>query len=72
MGTLTISTTGAQDARIAKAFGAELQLGGSANAAQVRQAVIDHIKAVVKKYEINEATKAANALVETIVPIDVT
>lgn len=52
MATLTINTTGAQDARIAAAWGARLGLGGPANAAQVKAAIIDMaIRSVVQDYE---------------------
>ena len=72
MATLTITTTAAQDARLAKAFGVELQLGGNANAAQIRGAVLEYIKAVVRKQELAEATRAANEVISSITPIDVT
>lgn len=51
MGTLTITTTAPQDARIVAAFGNRLGLPGNASAAQVKTAVINHIKAVVESYE---------------------
>jgi hypothetical protein len=67
--TLTITTTGAQDARIVAAFGARLRLGGNANAAQVKQEVIRFIANVVQQYEQEEAAKAA---VAGVTPIDPT
>jgi hypothetical protein len=69
MATLTINTTGAQDARIAAAFGARLRLGGNANATQVKQQVIQFIVNVVQQYEQEEAAKAA---VAGVTPIDPT
>lgn len=72
MGTLTITTTAAQDQRIARAFGTELGLGANANAAQVRQAVIEYLKSVVQRQEIAAARKAAREAAATVTPIDVT
>lgn len=54
MATITITTTPAQDARIAAAFGDRLMLGGNANAAQVRQFLIDQLIKVVLEYERNQ------------------
>ena len=72
MGTLTITTTAAQDTRLAKAFGAELGVGATANAAQIRGAVLQYLKDVTKKQEIKAATIAANAALESVTPLDVT
>jgi hypothetical protein len=72
MGTLTITTTTAQDQRIAKAFGRELGLGGNANATQVRNAVLAYLKGVVKKGETIDATEAAHAAIGNVAEIDVT
>lgn len=51
MATLTITTTAAQDTRIVVAFGARLQLGGNASAAQVKAELINFIRGVVQNYE---------------------
>lgn len=72
MGTLTITTTAAQDTRLAKAFGAELGLGGNANAAQIRGAVVEYLKAVVLRQEQVAARKAAKDALNAVTPIDVT
>jgi len=64
MATLTITTTGAQDARIVAAFGAKLGLVGNASAAQVKADVIRYLKSVVQSYETEQAAAAAaNAVV---------
>ncbi len=68
MGTLTITTTGAQDARIAPAFGKRLGLAGNASAAEVKQQVIMFLVNVVQQYEQEEAAKAAVAGVTPIGP----
>jgi hypothetical protein len=68
MATLTINTTGAQDARIAPAFGALLNLGGNANTAQVKAKVIRYITDVVLTYEQGLAQVAAAAAVTEITP----
>ena len=64
MATLTITTTGAQDARIAAAWGAKLGLPGNASAAQIKADIIRHIQAIVHSYETKrDADAAANAVV---------
>lgn len=69
MATPTITTTGAQDARIAAAFGKRLRLGRNANAAEVKQQVIQFVVNVVQQYEQEEAAAAA---VAGVTPIDPT
>lgn len=54
----TITTTGAEDTRIAVAFGAHLGLAGNANAAQVKAAVVEFIKGVVREQERLAAVRA--------------
>lgn len=64
MGTLTITTTGAQDSRIAPAFGAKLGLPGNANGAQIKADIVAYIKNIVHGYETQQASvTAANAVV---------
>jgi hypothetical protein len=57
MGTLTITTTAQQDARIAPAFGHLLGLDGNANAAQVKALIIEHIRRVVHNYERDQNSR---------------
>lgn len=61
MGTITITTTAGQDARIIEAFGEKLLLGRDATGNEVRQYIIDHITDIVKRYEINKAAAEAVA-----------
>ena len=68
MGTLTINTTAPQDARIAAAFGKRLGLPGNANAAQVKQQVVQFLIEVVQDHEQREAAAAAVAGVTPITP----
>lgn len=56
--TLTITTTGAQDARLGPAFGAKLGLGRNATVAEVKTWVIDQLQAVVRDYEYEQARQA--------------
>ncbi len=72
MGTLTINTTAPQDARLVKAFGAELNLPGNATPAQIRAAVLQYLKDVVKRQERKAATIAANIAADAVTDIDVT
>lgn len=58
MGTMTITTTGAQDSRIVAAFGRRLGLPGNASAAQVKANIIKFIKDVVEVYERDVANEA--------------
>ena len=59
MAVLTITTTGAQDARIAPAFGAKLGLVGNATGAQIKADLIAYVKGVVQGYETQQAAVAA-------------
>lgn len=70
MATLTITTTGAQDARIADAFGKRLNLGRNANLAEVKQQIIMFLVNVVQEYERRDAHVAAEAALPA--PIDPT
>lgn len=64
MATLTITTAGPQDARIAAAFGAKLGLEGNANGAQIKADIVAYVKGVVQSYESQQAAiAAANAVV---------
>lgn len=51
MATLTITTTGPQDARAVVAFGRKLNLGRNATAAEIKADVIAYIRAVVSDQE---------------------
>lgn len=55
MGTLTITTTAPQDARLVAAFGRLLNLGRNATAAEVKQNVKDYIRQVVIAQERADA-----------------
>ena len=59
MATLTINTTGAQDARLVVAFGAKLGLPGNASGAEVKADIVAYIKGVVHSYETQQAAIAA-------------
>ena len=59
MASMTITTTGAQDTRIAAAFGKYLGLPGNANAAQVKAEVIAFIKLTVENQEKQAAVTTA-------------
>ena len=72
MPTITISFTAAQGARLAKAFGAELRLGGNANDEQYRQALIEYTKSVVLRQERIAKKKALRDEYAAIEPIDLT
>ena len=73
-GSMTITTTSAQDARLVAAFGTHLELtdgnGDPRNAtgAEVKQAVIQFIKKTVKDEEITAAEGVAAAAVTEIDP----
>lgn len=54
MATLTITTTAPQDARVAPAFGAHLNLGRNATAPEVKAAVIAWVSRIVLQYEIEK------------------
>jgi hypothetical protein len=51
MAQMTITTTSAQDSRLAPAFGDKLQLGRNATIADVKAWTIDQWRAVVFDYE---------------------
>ena len=67
MATMTITTTGAQDTRIIAAF-RDLTGNPSANAADVKAWVIQHIRGMVHSYETRLANEAASAAVVPIEP----
>lgn len=69
MATLTINTTAQQDARIVEAFGAHLNLGRNANAAEVKAAVIEFVRGVVYSYETAKAATSAAAGVDKVTPV---
>ena len=61
MGSLTITTTAAQDARIVDAFGKELGLGRNATGPEVKALIIQRgLREIVQRQE-DAATKAAVA-----------
>lgn len=68
MATLTITTTGAQDTRIATAFGHYLGLPGNATAAQVKADVVAYITNVVLNDEKRVAAAAAADAINPISP----
>lgn len=74
MATLTINTTAQQDARIVEAFGKHLGLtdaqGNPRNAtgAEVKAALIEHVKAVVYSHETAKVATAAAAGVDKVAP----
>lgn len=72
MATLTITTTSAQDARLVKAFGADLGLGHDASGAEIRGAILNYMKSVVHRQEVKAATLAANLALENVTPLDLT
>lgn len=65
MATLTITTTAQQDQRISAAYGSLLELKNAqgqprgANAAEVKEAIINGIRATVHAYERRLAVEAA-------------
>ncbi len=76
MPTLTINTTAAQAQRVSVAFGRQLNLRTpdksaerDATAAEVKSAVIDHIRQTVLSHERDVATQAAS---DGVPPIDPT
>ncbi len=56
MGTLTITTTAPQDARLVVAYGSILGLGRNATAAEIKAAIIQSIRNNVENYERSVAT----------------
>ena len=63
MATMTITTTGPQDARIVVAFGSKLGLGRNATAAEIKADVINYIRVIVQDQE-KIAVVAANPPVD--------
>lgn len=61
MATLTINTTGAQDARIVAAFGRLLGLGRNATAAEVKTEIGNFIRLTVIQQEQAAAVATATA-----------
>lgn len=51
MGTLTITTTAPQDARLVAAYGVILGLGRNATGAEIKAAIIQRIRNDVEAYE---------------------
>lgn len=68
MAIVTITTTGAEDARIVPAFTNYLQLPQSATAAQIKAAVGNFVRIVVLNYERDQAVASAAAAVVPINP----
>lgn len=68
MGTMTINTTAGEDTRLQAAYGKKLGLGGNANAAQIKAAIIQQIKDVVQEQETATAVAAAVSGVTVIAP----
>lgn len=72
MATLTITTTAAQDARIAAAFGSQLNLGRDATGAEVRAAIIAYVRNTVLAYEQTQAVRTATqTAIAGVVPVDI-
>jgi hypothetical protein len=67
MGTLTINTTAGEDTRLQAAYGKKLGVG-TANAAQIKAAIIQQIKDVVQEQETATAIAAAVSGVTVISP----
>jgi hypothetical protein len=61
MATVTITTTAAEDSRLAPAFGAYLSLPGNATAAQVKAALVVFMKQIVHQYEADQLAKTGPA-----------
>lgn len=55
MAIVTITTSAAQDARLGPAFGAALNLGRNATAAEVKAWLIAQLRSVVQQHETSEA-----------------
>ncbi len=58
MATVTITTTAAQDARLAPAYGAKLGLGRNATVAEVKAYLISVLQADVRNYEYVQAQQS--------------
>jgi hypothetical protein len=61
MATVTITTTGAQDARLTVAFGEFLHPGTNATTADVKAWLISELRRVVHEYETRQALAAVPA-----------
>lgn len=68
MATLTITTTSTEDQRIVKAFGRYLGLGRNATGAEVKGAIIDFVKSVVRDGERLDAIEAEQASFTDVAP----
>lgn len=70
MATLTVNTPAGEDARIQAAFGKYLGIAnnGSASGPQIKQAVIDWMKSVVRAQETQAAVTTAAATVTDVNP----
>jgi hypothetical protein len=58
MASITITTTAPQDARLASAFGELLNVGATANTAQIKAWMIEQLRGVVITYEIKQGVSA--------------
>lgn len=58
MASINITTNATHDARIAAAFGRHLALPGNASVAQIKSALIDHVRKVVEQQERDVALQA--------------
>lgn len=58
MASVTITTTTAQDNRLAPAFGALLGLNGNATTPQVKAWLVQQMRRVVQDYEQTQAVRA--------------
>lgn len=67
-GSLTVTTTAPEDARLAPAFGAYLQLGRNATGPEIKAAVVTFVKGVVFNYEAEQAKASATSGVTQINP----
>ena len=63
----TITTTAAEDARVAAAFGDYLRLGRNATASEVKAELVKLVRAIVKDHEDRITT--ANAVATAPAPI---
>lgn len=68
MATTTITTTGAEDARIVVAFGHYLGFPGNATQAQVKAALVTYLTNIVLQDEQRVAAASASAAVAPIAP----
>ncbi len=66
MAVLTITTTGAQDARLVVAFKRHLNLAQNATAAEIKADIIRYLRAVV----VNAEAEAAREALEAPAPFD--